>query len=509
MRYRVVGRILAAQGLSSIGTSMSTVALAVMVFRLTGSVLQMGGIMAASTLPLVLTAWVGGAFLDRYSARNIMVVSDVVRAVLIFSLPFLARQNVGLVYAIAALMGIFSGVFNPGQIKLIGEIVPPGRLVKANSYLGVARDGSELVGYLVGGVVASVAGISLLGVTITGYTFAFVIDAISYVVSAGLLIWLPRGAMFEGAPPKLRVLVAQSPGVFARLWRRPALRTNLLLAVFAMGATMMNMPNSYALALQVFKRGSLGLAALEVFVAAGLIAGGLVVSRMQLSGDKNGYAFVSLMAMAACCVAVSFSGLFWASIVLMGLAGAASVGVFVPSITMFQEIPASPDKGRLIALRASFGQLGVAAGFVVGGLVGREIGSKQAFFVSGVVAVVLGLLIYAPYRLGASRRSRTAWAEATQAGATRSAARQLARQAAYSGVATMSSGMGGPGAGMGGWTVAEAAAEGAEAEAADGAPDGAATEAADGAPEAEAGPEAAGFGAEAGAPTLDNARSET
>ena len=32
---------------------------------------------------------------------------------------------------------------------------------------------------------------------------------------------------------------------------------------------MMNMPNSYGLALEVFKRGSLGLGALEVFVAVG------------------------------------------------------------------------------------------------------------------------------------------------------------------------------------------------------------------------------------------------
>jgi hypothetical protein len=39
MRFRVVGRILLAQGLSSAGTSMSTVALAIMVKQITGSVL--------------------------------------------------------------------------------------------------------------------------------------------------------------------------------------------------------------------------------------------------------------------------------------------------------------------------------------------------------------------------------------------------------------------------------------------------------------------------------------
>ena len=221
MGFRIVGRILPAQALSSLGTSMSTVALAIMVYKLTGSVLQMGGIMAASTLPLVLTAWVGGAFLDRYSARNVMVLADVVRAALIFSMPFLARRAVGLVYVMAALMGIFSGVFNPGQIKLIGELVQKEHLVKANSYLGVSRDGAELVGYLLGGVVASVTGLTILGATVTGYTLAFIVDAISYAVSGILLIGLPRGLVRAGPAPKVRTLVAESPAVLGRLWRHP------------------------------------------------------------------------------------------------------------------------------------------------------------------------------------------------------------------------------------------------------------------------------------------------
>ena len=136
----------------------------------------------------------------------------------------------------------------------------------------------------------------------------------------------------------MRTLVAESPAVLGRLWRHPALRTNLLLAVFATGAVMMNVPNSYGLALEVFDRGSLGLGALEVFVAVGLIVGGLVVqpdaacraTRMPTSSSR-------WWRWRSAFIAVSFSGLFWVSIVLMGLAGVASVGVFVSSITMFQE----------------------------------------------------------------------------------------------------------------------------------------------------------------------------
>ena len=125
------------------------------------------------------------------------------------------------------------------------------------------------------------------------------------------------------------------------------------------------------------------MAALEVFVAVGLIAGGLIFSRMRLKGDKNGYVFFSLMVMALCLLAVSFSGLFWVSVVLLAIGGVASVGVFVPSITMFQETPPTPDKGRLIALRSGFGQLGLTAGLVIGGLLGATDGHHPGLLRGG------------------------------------------------------------------------------------------------------------------------------
>jgi MFS family permease len=423
MDVRVVGRIFGAQFLSSAGTSMSTVALAFMVYTLTGSVLHMGGILAVSVLPLVVMSWLGGALLDRYSARNIMVLADLVRAVLILAMPFLAERMVGLVYLVAGLMGVCSALFNPGQVKLVGELVDGEHLVKANSYVGVSRDGAELLGYLVGGVL----------VTYVGYTLTFAIDSFSYLLSALLLVGLPKGTRQEGPLPTVGRLVRESPAVLGRLWRHPGLRTNLLFGAFASAAVMMNVPNSYGLALEVFDRGAGGLAALEVFVAVGLILGGIVISRMSLRGDKNAYVFWALVAMGLCLIGVSYSGFFWLSISLMGLAGMFNVGVFVPSITMFQEVPAIAERGRLISLRAGFGQLGMAAGLALGGLLGAAVGITRLFLLAGVATIVLCLIIYLPYKVAAGRRARAAWNEALGSGARRAAARRAAQEAAAGG----------------------------------------------------------------------------
>ncbi len=420
---RVVWRILGAQALSSFGTSMTTVALAFMVYQLTGSVLHMGAVMAVSTFPLVVTSWIGGAVLDRFSAKRVMVMADVIRAVLIFLMPFLAEASVAFVYVVSCLLGVCSAFFNPGQIKLVGELVKREHLVKANSYVSVSQTGSELIGYLVGGVV----------VTAVGYAPAFFTDAGSYVLSALLLLGLPRPLPQARAAQKVSVLVAESPAVFMRLWRHPGLRTNLLLAVFPLMAFMMGPPNSYGLALDVFHRGAAGVAALEVSIACGLVVGGIIISRMALKGDKNAYVFYSFVITAACFVGISFSGHFWLSIGLMGLAGVANVGMFVPSITMVQEVTSESDRGRLIAVRAGFGQMGGTGGLLIGGVLGETLGIARLFMVAGLLMVGLGLIIYIPYRLGAARRARAAWSAAMAGGSTRVLARKAANEAAIAG----------------------------------------------------------------------------
>jgi MFS family permease len=420
MRFRVLGRILAAQALSSVGTSVSSVALAFMVYQLTGSVLHMGGVLAISTFPLVATSFIGGAVLDRFSAKNLMVLADVVRAGLIFSMPFLAQEAVGLIYLVAGLIGVCSAVFNPGQIKLIGELTEREHLVRANSYLSVSQEGAGLIGYLVGGVL----------VTYIGYTLTFSIDAASYLISALLLLGLPKALPRTEPAPRLGLLIGEAPAVLARLWRQPGLRTNLLLAVFASAAVMVSVPNSYGLALEVFDRGAEGLAATEVLTASGLILGGLFFSRLALRGDKNRYVACSLIAMGICLVGVSFSGFFWLSIALLGLGGVANVGLFVPSITMFQETPAAKDKGRMIAVRAGFGQMGVTGGFLLGGVLGEGLGVTRSFLVAGVAGIGVTLAIYAPYSFRAARRAKATWAATVATGATRREANVAAREAA-------------------------------------------------------------------------------
>jgi MFS family permease len=388
---RRLQRVLVAQGLSSLGTSVSTVALAVMVFDITGSVLHMGGILAVSALPLVVMSFVGGALLDRFDGRRLMVIADLARAVLIMAMPFAAGLSVGAIYLVAAAIGMFAAVFNPSQVKVVGEISSPEELIRANSYLSIARDGAELGGYLVGGLL----------VAAVGYFGTFAIDSLSYAVSAALLLGLPRAVRRDQAV-RLWQLVRESPRAARAILGSPTLRTNLLLIMLPMMAIIMNVPNAYGLALEVFKKGARGFAAMEIITACGWIVGGVLASRLNYKGDRNRYVFWSILAMSTCLFGVAFSSVFWVSVLLLALAAAANVGVIVGSMTLFQEIEPRPDKGRIIALRIGFGQLSATIGLILGGLLGSELGIRPFFALAGAAGALLAVAVYLPY--GASLR---------------------------------------------------------------------------------------------------------
>src|SRR5660398_196420 len=275
---------------------------------------------------------------------------------------------------------------------LRGRLAEEAGVVLADSYLSVSREGAEIGGYLVGGaLVASL-----------GYFATFTVDAATYGVSALLLLGLPDTGGGEKGTPRLRHLLKGSLQAVDGIWRSKRLRTNLLFALLPFPFLMMGTPNAYGLALDVFDKGPQGFALMEVLTSGGWIAGGLIAGRMNFRGDRNSYVYWSSIAMAACMVAVGLSGSFWLAVAFLTLGAVANVGLIVGSMTLYQEIEERPDKGRMIAIRAGFGQTSMTLGLLGGGILGEYIGITNVFWVIGLAGAVLGTLVYLPYRMRGS-----------------------------------------------------------------------------------------------------------
>src|SRR5688500_11428895 len=80
----------AGQAVSAFGTAFTTFALPLLVYRLTGSPVDLAATSAATFLPVVLFGLIIGAWTDRGDRKRLMILSDLGRAVVVASLPVMS-----------------------------------------------------------------------------------------------------------------------------------------------------------------------------------------------------------------------------------------------------------------------------------------------------------------------------------------------------------------------------------------------------------------------------------
>jgi MFS family permease len=172
-------RLFTAQTISRWGDTFNTVALVVLVFRLTGSGLGVTGAVIAEIAPVLLLAPLAGAVIDRLPRVRVMIAADLWRLALAAALP-LVDQHLLAVYAVA--LGLAAGgVFvNPAASSVLPSVVEEDELIAANSGLWSAAVISQIaLAPLAGGLVATV-----------GVAPAFLVNSASFAVSALLLAGL-------------------------------------------------------------------------------------------------------------------------------------------------------------------------------------------------------------------------------------------------------------------------------------------------------------------------------
>ena len=182
-------RLWAARTISQWGDTFNMVALALLVYDLTGSGLGVSGVVVAEILPVLLLAPLAGALVDRWPRVRVMVGSDLLRLVLAGVLAVWHESAIG-VYAVAFGMSVGAVFFNPSAGSVLPALVRRDALVAANTGLWTAAVLSQVL-------LAPLAG---LVVTAFGYGPAFSLNAASYAVSALVL----RGLRVPGTPAPVR-----------------------------------------------------------------------------------------------------------------------------------------------------------------------------------------------------------------------------------------------------------------------------------------------------------------
>ena len=91
------------QFVSTAGSALTSLAASILVYQLTGSAFSVGLMLIATAAPSLLVGLFAGVFVDRYDRKRIMIVTELIRAVLVLSIPFLVPYSIVWLYVIVAL----------------------------------------------------------------------------------------------------------------------------------------------------------------------------------------------------------------------------------------------------------------------------------------------------------------------------------------------------------------------------------------------------------------------
>ncbi|MDB5033225.1 MAG: transporter [Chlorobi bacterium] len=164
--------------ISQLGSHITRSALPILgVTLLAATPAQMGMLTAIGTAPALLAGLFAGAWVDRLRRRPVMIISDLARAMLLGTIPVAAAfgvLHIGLIYCVTFIAGIFSVFFELADLSFLPLLIPPARLVEANSRLRASESIAEITG-------PAIAGILVRTITVP---FAILADAVSFLASA-------------------------------------------------------------------------------------------------------------------------------------------------------------------------------------------------------------------------------------------------------------------------------------------------------------------------------------
>ncbi len=167
------------QVVSQMGDWFNTIALYTIILNLTGSGRDIGLMMVARFLPSFIFGPLSGVLADRFSRRSIMIVSDLLRALVVLGFLFVRRADqLWLLYVLTVAQLALSTFFEPAKTAAIPSIVSDRELVTANALSSVTWSVMLTLGAAVGGLITGWFGTNA----------AFILDALTYLLSAALIL---------------------------------------------------------------------------------------------------------------------------------------------------------------------------------------------------------------------------------------------------------------------------------------------------------------------------------
>jgi len=368
--------------ISNLGSSVTLFALPLLVYKLTGSALDLGIAGAATFLPYLLFGLILGAWTDRVDRKRMMIGTDIARALIVASIPLMAALgllSVWWIYLVAFLHATLKICFDAGEFAAIPSLVNQDDLVTANGRIQASYSGASIVGPLLAGVLVIRVPLPVL----------MLIDAFSFLVSAFALalIRISFNTGEKRAPTSIRADVVEG---LRYVLGHPVLRniSMMMALVNFVGTTTytqlilfakVRLEASDVQASLLYSAGSLGVVILA-------LAAGPLRKRWSFSTVALG----ALMLEGALTVVFSLMHWYWPALALWTLIGGLGILFNINTSSLRQAIVPNHLLGRVISIASVLAWSAIPLGSLLGGFAISW--TKNVALVYGVIGVLYFLI---------------------------------------------------------------------------------------------------------------------
>lgn len=336
-------RLWLSQVVSNFGDWFGVLAVYALVTRYSDSEFLLGLIIVVKAMSLASFSPFAGYLTDRFNRRRIMITCDILRSVIVAGLLLVVSYDtLWLAYVLTALQMILSAVFEPAKTSSIPNVTTPRELVDANVLSSASWSIIFTIGMGIGGLATAWLGTDLV----------FIIDALTYVLSAWFIYRtvIPQKELSEEEMRRTRnPLVGIKEGFRYLVNTKHVLRPTLAKGCFTMFLGAL----TYMLILvseNVLLMGSIGIGLL--YSARGVGTGvGPIVGRRIFVSEKDW-----VRAMGLCMIfgglmysVVGFTSSLIVMLIFVFIAHAASGANWVMSTVLLQRRTPDAFRGRVFS----------------------------------------------------------------------------------------------------------------------------------------------------------------
>jgi MFS family permease len=351
------------------------------VYLLTRSALALGTVGLVRVVPIILCSLVGGVVADALDRKRLMMVTQasmLLSAGALAAVTWLGLRSVWPIYLLTACSAAATAFDNPARQALMPTLVPAEEFPNAVSLWLIVFHLSTVVGPWVAGFILSLYSPAIV----------YAVNAVSFLaVIFALMLMRVSGRAASAENESSRVSFGALTEGLKFIWRTPVIVQTMTLdfvATFFASATAL-LP---IFAAEILRVGARGYGLLAAAAAIGSVITAFVMARFGALRKQGAIVVGSIAVYGAATVAFGLSRVFWLSLLMLALTGAADTVSTVMRQTIRQLVTPNHLRGRMTSVNMIFFMGGPQLGELEAGALAALLGAPLSVVIGGIGCLV-------------------------------------------------------------------------------------------------------------------------